>query len=59
VTAQIEVQLPLPTSIAIDLSQSWQAAWWADRFGVTRAELLVAIVKAGTDADAVRNALGK
>lgn len=48
-----------PTTVAIDLGDSTQATWWAMHFGVTRAELLLAILRAGRDADSVRKALGK
>ncbi|MEP7042897.1 MAG: DUF3606 domain-containing protein [Dokdonella sp.] len=42
---------------AIDLGQSWQSRWWADYFGVSRTQLLVAIMSVGTDATAVKRAL--
>ncbi|MEO5625952.1 MAG: DUF3606 domain-containing protein [Dokdonella sp.] len=48
-----------PTTVAIDLDDSTQATWWAMHFGVTRAELLLAILRAGRDAESVRKALGK
>ncbi|MEO7325477.1 MAG: DUF3606 domain-containing protein [Dokdonella sp.] len=48
-----------PTTVAIDLDDSTQATWWAMHFGVTRAELLLAILHAGRNAEAVKKALGK
>ncbi|MEO6689922.1 MAG: DUF3606 domain-containing protein [Dokdonella sp.] len=48
-----------PTTVAIDLDDSTQAAWWATHFGVTRVQLLLAILRAGCDAESVRKALGK
>ena len=52
-------QVRKPTTVAIDLDDSTQAAWWATHFGVTRAELLLAILRVGRDSEAVRKALGK
>lgn len=48
-----------PPSFTINLEESWEAAWWAAHFGVSRAELLAAILKVGVDAEAVRQVLGK
>ena len=48
-----------PTTFAINLEESWQCRWWAEYFGVTRAQLLAAILDVGVDADAVRQALAQ
>ena len=45
--------------LTIDVQESWQCRWWGDHFGVSRTELLAAIMKVGVDAAAVRKALGK
>jgi hypothetical protein len=48
-----------PSPLKIDMQESWQCQWWSDHFGVTRSQLLAAILKVGVDADAVRRELGK
>jgi hypothetical protein len=48
-----------PTTFAINLEESWQCRWWAEYFGVTRAQLLAAILEVGVDAEAVRRALAR
>ena len=48
-----------PTTFAINLEESWQCHWWAEYFGVTRAQLLAAILEVGVDAEAVRQALAQ
>jgi hypothetical protein len=48
-----------PTTLKINVEESWQCRWWAEHLGVSRTELFAAILKVGVDADAVRKALGK
>jgi hypothetical protein len=46
-----------PSRSRIDVQESWQCKWWSDHFGVTRSQLLAAILKVGVDAEAVRREL--
>jgi len=46
-----------PSPLRIDVQESWQSKWWSEHFGVTRSQLLAAILKVGIDADAVRREL--
>ncbi len=48
-----------PTTFAINLEESWQCRWWAEYFGVTRAQLLAAILEVGVDAEDIRQALDR
>jgi hypothetical protein len=58
VTAETELSTDAQ-AITIDLRESWHADWWARYFGVTRSELLAAILEVRTDVRAVRCALEK
>jgi hypothetical protein len=48
-----------PSPWRIDVQESWQCKWWSEHFGVTRSQLLAAILKVGVDTDAVRRELGR
>jgi len=43
----------------ISLSEDYEVRYWAERFGVSKEQLAVAVNKVGNSADAVRKMLGK
>jgi hypothetical protein len=43
----------------VNLSEDYEVRYWAEKFGVSKAELAKAIAKAGESAAAVAKALGK
>ena len=47
-----------PRAPAIDVSKSWQRAWWATVLGVSEDTLLDAITLVGNESDAVEEYLG-
>ncbi|WP_426164800.1 DUF3606 domain-containing protein [Sandarakinorhabdus sp. DWP1-3-1] len=43
----------------VNINEDYEVRYWAEKWGVSRAELEAAVRQAGTGADAVARALGK
>jgi hypothetical protein len=43
----------------INIHEAWELKYWSDHFGVSKNELIEAVRRVGTSADAVRRLLGK
>lgn len=43
----------------INTMQEWEVSYWSQRFGVSKADLLDAVIEVGNSTDKVANRLGK